>query len=192
MSRDGGCTGGDWNSLPADVTQVIFNALNLSLEEKKVILPLLQDNRGVTIEVMLDYISDRFKTYEMIAAALGPGTKSKYPPAPPRFKSTLDIVAGAALVEGEQQQQPRGRRRGRGGRSRGQGRVGEQQDPPHPGAGGGKETVLRKPLICEYCAAKKKAPADHHMSMCQWISAATQSDLVQTLPKICTGCLQKR
>ena len=113
MSRDGGCTGGDWNSLPADVTQVIFNALNLSLEEKKVILPLLQDNRGVTIEVMLDYISDRFKTYEMIAAALGPGTKSKYPPPPPRFKP-VNITAGAAIVEDEQQ--PRGRGRGRGGR----------------------------------------------------------------------------
>ena len=28
---------GDGDSLPADVTQVIFNALNLSLEEKKVI-----------------------------------------------------------------------------------------------------------------------------------------------------------
>ena len=64
---------GDGDSLPADVTQVIFNALNLSLEEKKVVLPLLQDNRGVTIAVMLEYIADRFKTYEMIAAALGPG-----------------------------------------------------------------------------------------------------------------------
>ena len=111
------------------------------------ILPLLQDNRGVTIEVMLDYISDRFKTYEMIAAALGPGTKSKYPPPPPRFKSTPDIVATAAIVEGEQQQQPRGRGRGRGGRSRGQGRVGEQQDTPHPGAEGGREESVIKDTV---------------------------------------------
>ena len=58
---------GDGKSLPADVTQGIFNALNLNLEEKKAVLPLLQDNSGVTISVMMAYIANRFKTYEMIA-----------------------------------------------------------------------------------------------------------------------------
>ena len=119
------------------------------------ILPLLQDNRGVTIEVMLDYISDRFKTYEMIAAALGPGTKPKYPPPPPRFKP-VDITAGAAIVEDEQQ--PRGRGRGRGGRFRGQDRGGGLQDPLQPGAEGGKEQVVRRPPVCEYCTTKKNPP----------------------------------
>ena len=39
-------------SLPADVTQVIFNALNQDMGEKKEVIPLLEDDRGVTISVM--------------------------------------------------------------------------------------------------------------------------------------------
>ena len=42
----------DSNSLPDNVTQVIFNALNLNLEEQKAVLSLLQDDRGVSISVM--------------------------------------------------------------------------------------------------------------------------------------------
>ena len=33
---------GDAKSLPADVTQVIFNALNLDMQEKKEVIPLLK------------------------------------------------------------------------------------------------------------------------------------------------------
>ena len=71
---------GDSKSLPADVTQVIFNALNLSMQEKKEVLYLLEDDRGVTIAVMREYIADRFKTHEMIAPALGSAPKPKLPP----------------------------------------------------------------------------------------------------------------
>ena len=42
---------GDSNLLPADVTQVIFQPLNLSMTEKKKILYLLENMGGVTITV---------------------------------------------------------------------------------------------------------------------------------------------
>ena len=105
----------DGNSLPADVTQVIFNALNLSLEEQKEVLPLLQDDRGVSISVMREYLADRFEVYEMIASALGSGPKSKLAPPPARFKPS-DITANAATVE--EAPPPRGQKKGRGGGSR--------------------------------------------------------------------------
>ena len=57
--------------LPADVTQVIFHALNLSMQEKKEVLYLLEDDRGVTIAAMQGYIANRFKKYEMITSSLG-------------------------------------------------------------------------------------------------------------------------
>ena len=89
---------GDGKSLPADVTQVIFHALNLNMLEKKEVIPLLEDNRGVTISVMRVYIADRFKTYEMIVSALGSDPKPKMPPPPSRFKPT-NITSNAATVE---------------------------------------------------------------------------------------------
>ena len=96
---------GDAKSLPADVTQVIFNALNLKMQKKKEVFPLLEDDRGVTISVIRAYIADRFKTYEMIASALGPSPKPKMPPQPSCFKPA-DITANAATVEDGPQ--PRG------------------------------------------------------------------------------------
>ena len=63
--------GGDENPLPAEVTQTIFQALNLSTEEKLRILLLLQNPDGVLIATMKDYISKHFKDFEMIASALG-------------------------------------------------------------------------------------------------------------------------
>ena len=50
--------------------------------------------------------------------------------------------------------------------------------------------MIRHSFSCEYCKAKKRSPADHHLSRCPWVSAATYSDLVQTLPKLCSGCLR--
>ena len=85
----------DGKSLPADVTQVIFHALNLNMLEKKEVIPLLEDNRGVTISVMRVYIADRFKTYEMIVSALGSDLNAA---APSRFKPA-NITANAATVE---------------------------------------------------------------------------------------------
>ena len=81
---------GDGKSLPADVTQVIFNTLNLNLEEQKAVLLLLQDDRGVSISVMREYIADRFETYEMLGSAL--------PSPPSRFKPP-DITANSATTQ---------------------------------------------------------------------------------------------
>ena len=38
----------------------------------KAVLPLLQDDRGISISVMRECIADRFEVYQMIASALGP------------------------------------------------------------------------------------------------------------------------
>ena len=51
----------DESTLPADVTQAIFRSLYLSTEEKKQILYLLKENSGVTITVIRDYITNRFR-----------------------------------------------------------------------------------------------------------------------------------
>ena len=93
---------GDSKSLPADVTQVIFDALNLSMQEKKEVLYLLEDDRGVTIAVMRDYIADHFKTYELIMSALGSAPKPKLPPPHSCLKHT-DITANAATVKEDKQ-----------------------------------------------------------------------------------------
>ena len=70
------------------------------MQDKKEVLYLLEDDRGVTIAVMREYIADIFKTYEMIALALGSAPKPKLPPPHPRLKPA-DITANAATVEEE-------------------------------------------------------------------------------------------
>ena len=76
------------------------------MQEKKEVIPLLEDDQGVTISVMRAYIADRFKTYEMVASALGSGSKPKLPPPPAHFKPA-NITANAATDEDGPQ--PRGR-----------------------------------------------------------------------------------
>ena len=88
----------DSSPLPADVTQVIFRALYLSTEEKKGVLYLLEDDTRVSITTMRTYIAQRFKTYEMIASALGVPAKPQFPPPPPRLPPT-DITAGSATTK---------------------------------------------------------------------------------------------
>ena len=147
---------GDSNPLPADVTQVIFWALNLIMQEKEEILYLLDNERGVTIATMQDYIADRFKTYKMIASALGSAPKPRLPPPPPRLPPA-HITAGSATTE--EDKQSRGRGRGQGGGFRGKGRGGGGTGPPQPSAGRGKDgRVGRAALSCEYCLAKKRPP----------------------------------
>ena len=89
--------GGDENPLPADVTQTILQALNLSTEEKLRILLLLQNPDGVSIATMRDYISKHFKDFEMIASALGSSQKHKPTLPLPRLKP-VDITAKAATL----------------------------------------------------------------------------------------------
>ena len=61
------------------------------MQEQKEILYLLKNDKGVTICTIRDYIAHCFKTYEMMAAALGPPSKPLLPPA--------NIVAGSATTE---------------------------------------------------------------------------------------------
>ena len=95
---------GDKNPLPADVTQTIFQALNLSTEEKLRILPLLQNPDGVSIATMRDYISKHFKDFEMIASALGSSRKHKPTLPLPRLKPA-DITANAATLDEDEEPQ---------------------------------------------------------------------------------------
>ena len=37
--------------------------------------------------------------------------------------------------------------------------------------------------------AKQNPSTDHPLSKCPWVSATTRSDLQQTLPQLCVGCL---
>ena len=179
---------GDSNPLPADVTQVIFWALNLIMQEKEEILYLLDNERGVTIATMRDYIANCFKTYKMIASALGSAPKPRLPPPPPRLPPA-HITAGSATTE--EDKQSRGRGRGQGGGFRGKGRGGGGTGPPQPSAGRGKDgRVGRAAPSCEYCVAKKRPPNPHNLTQCPWVSAATHSELMQVLPKLCVGCLR--
>ena len=73
----------DESPLPLDVTQVIFRALYLSTEAKKGVVYLLEDDTGVSITTMRKYIAQIFKTYEMMASALGPPVKPRGPPSAP-------------------------------------------------------------------------------------------------------------
>ena len=177
---------GDAKSLPADVTQVIFNASNLNMQEKKEVIPLLEDDQGVTISVMRAYIANRFKTYDMIASALGSGPKPKLLPPPSCFKPA-NITANALTVKEELQ--PRGRGKGQGGGFKGKGIGGGIEDPSQFCAGKGKDGVGGRPLACEYFTVKKIPLNSHHVSKCPWVSAASHSDLIQVLPKLCVGCL---
>ena len=61
---------------------------------------LLENPGGVKIAIMRDYISDCFKTYELIASALGSACKPK-PPLPHSCPKPADITANAATVEEE-------------------------------------------------------------------------------------------
>ena len=84
-------------SLPADVTQAIFRALYLSIEEKKAILHNLEADVGVIVTLIRQYITNRFCEYKTMANALGPPIKPKEPKLP-RLPS-VDITAVAATTE---------------------------------------------------------------------------------------------
>ena len=50
--------------------------------------------------------------------------------------------------------------------------------------------MFGRPPSCAYCVVKKRPLNSHHLSKCPWLSAATHSDLIQVLPKLCVGCLR--
>ena len=120
------------------------------------------------------------------------GAPSK--PRLPHSRSPPDITAGAATTEEDKGTEGpgRGRPAKRGNGPGGGGRRGSSGLPP-PAAGGrdgGKPE--RSPPTCAYCVAKKKPPNPHYVDSCPWISAASHSDLVATLPNLCVGCLRQK
>ena len=179
--------GGDENPLPADVTQTIFQALNLSTEKKLRILPLLQNPDGILIATMRDYISKHFKVFEMIASALG-SWKQKLALPLPRLKPA-DITANTAALD--EDKEPKDRKKLRDGKPKKNGRLGGKPGSHLSGWAGGKEKDGEGgwKKSCKYCVAKKKPPDSHILPRCPWVSAANRGDLLQTLPQMCVGCL---
>ena len=104
----------DETSLPADIIQAIFRCLYLSTEEKKQILHYLEADVKVSVTVIREYITNRFREYETMANALGPPIKPKYKPKLPRLPP-VNITAGAAITAGGEGAAGQGGRGGRAG-----------------------------------------------------------------------------
>ena len=89
----------DETILPADIIQAIFRCLYFPTEEKKQILHYLEADVKVTVTVIRQYITNKFREYETMANALGPPVKLKYELKLPRLPP-VNITAGAAITEG--------------------------------------------------------------------------------------------
>ena len=53
-----------------------------------------------------------------------------------------------------------------------------------------KKKYEKPPPSCHFCVAKKRPQSTHTMGACPWITAASKSDLLTTLPNLCLGCLK--
>ena len=171
---------GDSNPLPGDVTQVIFQALNLSMTEKKEILYLLEIERGVTIAVMRDYITDRFKTYETIASALGSARNPKPPLPHSRIKPANINAASANTQENDKyededdEEQP----------SYSNDEANNVEKNEFKKTGDSKRNYVRP--ICLFCQ-KKDLPENHWIQYCVFIKPSSKSELQDMW--LCTFCL---
>ena len=149
----------------------------------------------VSVTVIRQYITNRFREYEIMANVLGPPIKPKYEPKLPR---PVDITAGAAITEGGEGAAGRGGRGGRTGRGGGGWRGGRSKwpdkvDPPNGNTGGAppeKRKYEKQTPSCASCVAKKRPQNTHGIGACPWIIAAGKSDLITTLPNLCLGCLR--
>ena len=151
----------------------------------------------MTVTIIRQYITNRFREYDSMASALGPPIKQKYKPKMPRLPS-VDITAGAATTEEGDWAGGRGGRVGRGGRNGRGGRQGKNKLPYNvyspngntEGAPPGKKKYEKQAPSCAFCVAKKRPPNPHYMGACPWISAASKSDLITTLPNLSLGGLR--
>ena len=184
----------DEASLPADIVQAIFRCLHLSTEEKKQVLHYLKANVKVSITEIRKYIANCFQEYEAIGNVLGPPPKQRYKLKLPR---PAEITAGAAITDGGELGAGRGGRgagSGRGGGGyRGRNRGPNKVDSPEGNTGvfpPEKKKYEKLPPSCHFCVAKKRPQNGNNMTACPWITAASKSDLLTTLPNLCLGCLQ--
>ena len=157
-------------------------------------LPYLAADVQVTITVIREYITNRFKEYKTIQSALGPLLKpkneSKLPPP--------EINAGAALMGDGEGTAGRGGRSGRRGRGGGGWRGGKSgwsdkgnsQDGNTENKPPQKRTYEKATPSCAFCVAKKRPQTTHKIGVCPWISATSKSDLITALPNLCLGCFK--
>ena len=72
--------------LPSDVTTIIFRCLHLSTEEKKEILPLLENAAGISIETMHTFIVECFRLYELMNLTINKHWQGSKQTPPPTFR----------------------------------------------------------------------------------------------------------
>ena len=122
-----------------------------------------------------------------MSSTLGPLNKHKEPKNS-RFNNA-DILSGAAATAGVGAD-------GTGGRGGGGGRGGKysQRKWPDTGRSGSDNTDERPPARrkpkCDFCVAKHRPNTEHLLTSCPWISSASKSDLLTTLPNLCLGCFK--
>ena len=122
-----------------------------------------------------------------MSSTLGPVNKHKEPKNP-RFNNA-DILSGAGATAGVGAG-------GAGGRRGGGGRGGKysQRKWPDTGRSGSDNTDERRPARkskkCYFCVAKTRPKTQHLLTSCPWISSASKSDLLTTLPNLCLGCFK--
>ena len=130
-----------------------------------------------------------------MSSTLGPVNRHKEPKNP-RFNNT-GILSGAAATAGlgADGGGGGGGADGTGGRGGGGGRGGKYSRRKWPDAGrsGGVNTGERPPARvkkCDFCVAKTRPVTAHTLTSCPWISSASKSDLITTLPNLCLGCFR--
>ena len=181
-------TKNDNSVLPSNVVQAVFRALYLSREEKKAVLHYLSRPATATITVIHLYIENRFKEYELMSSTLGPVNRYKEPKN--SRLNNANILSGAAATAGVGADGTGGQ----GGDGR-RGRKYSQRKWPDAGCSGRDNTVIRRPPAkgkhkCDFCVAKSRPSTDHHITFCPWISSASKSDLLTTMPSLCLGCFK--
>ena len=140
-----------------------------------------------TITVIRLYIENRFNEYELMSSTLGPVNKHKEPKN--SRLNNADILSGAAATAGVGAD-------GTGGLGGVGGRGGKysQRKWPDTGRSGSDNTDERPPARkgnkCDFCVAKTRPKTGHYLTFCPWISSASKSDLLTTLPNLCLGCFK--
>ena len=164
----------------------VFWALFLSREEKKAVLHYVSQAATATITVIRVYVEERFQQYELMASTLGPLHRHK--DQKNSRGNNAEILSGAAATAGFGAGGAN-ERGGGGGRGRGRGRRWPDSERSGKDNADGRPPATKK-HTCEFCVAKTNPSTGHAISACPWISSASKSDLLTTLPNLCLGCFQ--
>ena len=135
----------------------------------------------------------------MVSSKLG-ASEQEQRAEDPRL-TNAEILAGAATTAdgaGDDGTSGRGGRGGHGGRIGGTGRGGQRGRRKWPNIGHtanenmgehppGKKRTAKS---CTLCVAKKRPGADHLIGSCPWLTSASKSNLLTTLPNLCLVCLR--